>query len=338
MKVLVTGAAGFIGGATCKALLGAGHTVVGIDNLNDYYEVELKEARLQDISQSSHGDKFSFVQLGIEDKEGVAALFKEEGFDKVVHLAAQAGVRYSIENPHAYVDSNLVGFVNVLEGCRHENIKHLVYSSSSSVYGANETMPFIESDNVDHPVSLYAATKKANELMAHSYSHLYGLPTTGLRFFTVYGPWGRPDMALFKFTKAILAGDEIQVYNYGDHYRDFTYVDDIVDGVLKALDNNAASDESWSGKTPNPSTSKAPYRIYNIGAHEPVHLLSFIETLENALGVKAKKNLLPIQAGDVPATYANVDALNKNTGYMPKVSITEGITNFVSWYRSYYKI
>lgn len=338
MKILVTGAAGFIGAAVSKTLLAQGHSVVGIDNLNDYYDVELKKARLQDISDAPSGKGFSFHQLGVEDRDGVASLFASEKFDQVVHLAAQAGVRYSIENPHAYVDSNLVGFVNVLEGCRHNDVKHLVYASSSSVYGANEIMPFVESDNVDHPVSLYAASKKANELMAHTYSHLYGLPTTGLRFFTVYGPWGRPDMALFKFTKAILAGEEIQVYNYGDHYRDFTYIDDIVDGIIKSLKNTAVPDASWNGKQPNPSTSKAPYRVYNIGAHEPVHLLSFIETLEEALGVEAKKQLLPIQAGDVPATYANVDALGESTGYKPETSIKEGIGNFVKWYKAYYKV
>ena len=338
MKVLVTGAAGFIGSATCKILLKNGHSVVGLDNLNSYYEVSLKESRIKDIQSMEQASAFTFVEAGIEERELVQKLFDTEKFDKVIHLAAQAGVRYSLENPHAYVDSNLVGFVNVLEGCRHNNVKHLVYASSSSVYGANETMPFVESDNVDHPVSLYAASKKANELMAHTYSHLYSLPTTGLRFFTVYGPWGRPDMALFKFTKAILEGEEIQVYNYGDHYRDFTYIDDIVDGIIKALNDVAKPDTDWNGKNPNPSTSKAPYRVYNIGAHDPVHLLSFIETLEDALGVKAKKQLLPIQPGDVPATYANVDALGNSTGYQPKTSVKEGVQNFVAWYKDYYQI
>lgn len=338
MKILVTGAAGFIGAAVSKALLSKGHSVVGLDNLNDYYDVELKRSRLSNIQKAPNGNEFSFSELGVEDRDGVSNLFATENFDQVVHLAAQAGVRYSIENPHAYVDSNLVGFVNILEGCRHNNIKHLVYASSSSVYGANETMPFVESDNVDHPVSLYAASKKANELMAHTYSHLYNLPTTGLRFFTVYGPWGRPDMALFKFTKAILEGDEIQVYNYGDHYRDFTYIDDIVDGITKALDNVASADPAWTGKEPNPSTSKSPYKVFNIGAHEPVHLLTFIETLEEAIGVKAKKKLLPIQAGDVPATYADVKALGNATGYKPSTSIKEGIANFVIWYKDYYRI
>jgi len=338
MKILVTGAAGFIGAAVSKSLLSRGHSVVGLDNLNDYYDVGLKKARLQDIESTFEDAEFLFHELPVEERERVSELFTNENFDQVVHLAAQAGVRYSIENPHAYVDSNLVGFVNILEGCRHNDVKHLVYASSSSVYGANETMPFVESDNVDHPVSLYAATKKANELMAHTYSHLYNLPTTGLRFFTVYGPWGRPDMALFKFTKAILAGEEIPVYNYGDHYRDFTYIDDIVDGIVKALNHTAEPDATWTGKSPNPSTSKAPYRVFNIGAHEPVHLLSFIETLEEALGVEAKKQLLPMQAGDVPATYANVDALEKVTGYKPSVSIKEGIGNFVKWYKDYYGV
>ena len=338
MRILVTGAAGFIGSAVSKYLLNQGHSVVGVDSLNDYYEVELKQSRLKDINATKNGKNFWFKEFGIENREAIGELFEKEKFDKVVHLAAQAGVRYSIENPHAYVDSNLVGFVNILEGCRHNDVKHLVYASSSSVYGANETMPFVESDNVDHPVSLYAATKKANELMAHTYSHLYNLPTTGLRFFTVYGPWGRPDMALFKFTKAILAGEEIPVYNYGDHYRDFTYIDDIVDGIVKALNHTAEPDATWTGKSPNPSTSKAPYRVFNIGAHEPVHLLSFIETLEEALGVEAKKQLLPMQAGDVPATYANVDALEKVTGYKPSVSIKEGIGYFVKWYKDYYGV
>ncbi len=338
MKILVTGAAGFIGAAVAEHFLSNGDEVVGIDNLNDYYEVELKEARLQRIKNLPEGSKFTFHKIGVEERGPIASLFNTEKFDRVVHLAAQAGVRYSIENPHAYVDSNLVGFVNILEGCRHNHIQHLVYASSSSVYGANEVTPFSETDNVDHPVSLYAATKKANELMAHTYSHLYNLPTTGLRFFTVYGPWGRPDMALFKFTKAILAGEEISVYNYGDHYRDFTYIDDIVDGIVKALETTATPDESWSGKSPNPSSSKAPYRVYNIGAHDPVHLLSFIETLEDALGIKAKKNLLPMQPGDVLATYANVDALGKAADYKPKTPVKEGINKFVNWYRDYYKV
>lgn len=338
MKILVTGAAGFIGSAVSRYLLNRGDTVVGLDNLNDYYEVSLKEARLATLTTGPHSDSFSFIEGGVEDRELIASLFADSQFDRVVHLAAQAGVRYSIENPNAYVDANIVGFVNVLEGCRHNNVAHLVYASSSSVYGANETMPFSEAHNVDHPVSLYAASKKANELMAHTYSHLYQLPTTGLRFFTVYGPWGRPDMALFKFTKSMLEGKEIQVYNYGDHHRDFTYIDDIVEGVVRALDRPAAPDDTWSGKTPNPATSKAPYRVYNIGAQKPVHLLSFIETLESALGVKAKKALLPMQPGDVQATYANVDNLANDTGYRPSTSIETGIQAFVDWYRDYYKV
>ena len=276
--------------------------------------------------------------MGVEDREACAELFANEKFDRVVHLAAQAGVRYSIENPNAYVDANLVGFMNILEGCRHNKVEHLVYASSSSVYGANETMPFSEQHNVDHPVSLYAASKKANELMAHTYSHLYGLPTTGLRFFTVYGPWGRPDMALFKFTKAILAGETIQVYNYGNHRRDFTYIDDIVEGVIRTLDRPAQTDESWQGTAPNPATSKAPWRVYNIGAQNPVNLLKFIETLEQALGVKAEKELLPMQPGDVPDTYADVESLVNDTGYRPSVNIEQGIGEFVKWYRAFYKV
>ena len=338
MKILVTGAAGFIGAAVSAYLLKRGDTVVGIDNLNDYYEVSLKQARLNNLTSGPHSDAFSFIQGGVEDRELMRQLFVQHGFDRVVHLAAQAGVRYSIENPNAYVDANLVGFMNVLEGCRHNQVEHLVYASSSSVYGANETMPFSESHNVDHPVSLYAASKKANELMAHTYSHLYQLPTTGLRFFTVYGPWGRPDMALFKFTKAMLEGKEIQVFNYGDHYRDFTYIDDIVEGVIRTLDTPAMPDDTWDGKHPNPATSKAPYRVYNIGAQKPVHLLSFIETLESALGVEAKKALLPMQPGDVQATYANVDALANDTGYRPSTSIQTGIGAFVEWYRDYYQV
>ena len=285
MKILVTGAAGFIGAAVSQYLINRGDQVVGIDNINDYYDVNLKHARLDEIKSSSTADLFSFTEMGVEERDKMAALFEEHKFDRVVHLAAQAGVRYSLENPNAYVDSNIVGFVNILEGCRHNKVEHLVYASSSSVYGANETMPFSEQHNVDHQVSLYAASKKANELMAHTYSHLYNLPTTGLRFFTVYGPWGRPDMALFKFTKAILEGKTIQVYNYGNHRRDFTYIDDIVEGVIRSLDNVAKPNESWDGGNPDPSTSKAPYKVYNIGAQTPVHLLKFIETLESALGL-----------------------------------------------------
>ncbi len=338
MKILVTGAAGFIGAAVSQYLINRGDQVVGIDNINDYYDVNLKLARLNEIKSSTAADLFSFVEMGVEERDKMAALFEEHKFDRVVHLAAQAGVRYSLENPNAYVDSNIVGFVNILEGCRHNKVEHLVYASSSSVYGANETMPFSEQHNVDHQVSLYAASKKANELMAHTYSHLYNLPTTGLRFFTVYGPWGRPDMALFKFTKAILEGKTIQVYNYGNHRRDFTYIDDIVEGVIRSLDNVAKPNESWDGSNPDPSTSKAPYKVYNIGAQTPVHLLKFIETLESALGIEAKKELLPMQPGDVPDTYADVSSLVNDTGYQPSTDVETGVKAFVDWYRDFYKI
>ncbi len=337
MKILVTGAAGFIGAAVSQYLINRGDTVVGIDNINDYYDVNLKHARLETLQASDASDKFSFIQMGVEERDAMAQLFEEQKFDRVVHLAAQAGVRYSIENPHAYVDANLVGFMNILEGCRHNRVEHLVYASSSSVYGANETMPFSEQHNVDHPVSLYAASKKANELMAHTYSHLYDLPTTGLRFFTVYGPWGRPDMALFKFTKAILEGETIKVFNYGNHHRDFTYIDDIVEGVVRSLDRVAQSNSDWSGKNPDPSSSKAPWKVYNIGAQTPVHLLKFIETLEEALGIEAKKELLPMQPGDVPDTYADVEALVKDTGYRPTTTMKEGVGEFVKWYRDFYQ-
>ncbi|WP_334049551.1 NAD-dependent epimerase [Alteromonas gracilis] len=338
MKILVTGAAGFIGAAVSQYLINRGDQVVGIDNINNYYDVSLKYARLNEIKSSTAADLFSFVEMGVEERDKMAALFEEHKFDRVVHLAAQAGVRYSLENPNAYVDSNIVGFVNILEGCRHNKVEHLVYASSSSVYGANETMPFSEQHNVDHQVSLYAASKKANELMAHTYSHLYNLPTTGLRFFTVYGPWGRPDMALFKFTKAILEGKTIQVYNYGNHRRDFTYIDDIVEGVIRSLDNVAKPNESWDGSNPDPSTSKAPYKVYNIGAQTPVHLLKFIETLESALGIEAKKELLPMQPGDVPDTYADVSSLVNDTGYQPSTDVETGVKAFVDWYRDFYKI
>ncbi|MAN43983.1 MAG: capsular biosynthesis protein CpsI [Alteromonas sp.] len=338
MKILVTGAAGFIGAAVSQYLINRGDQVVGIDNINDYYDVNLKHARLDEIKSSSAADLFSFIEMGVEERDKMAALFEEHKFDRVVHLAAQAGVRYSLENPNAYVDSNIVGFVNILEGCRHNNVEHLVYASSSSVYGANETMPFSEQHNVDHQVSLYAASKKANELMAHTYSHLYNLPTTGLRFFTVYGPWGRPDMALFKFTKAILEGKTIQVYNYGNHRRDFTYIDDIVEGVIRSLDNVAKPNENWDGSNPDPSTSKAPYKVYNIGAQTPVHLLKFIETLESALGIEAKKELLPMQPGDVPDTYADVSSLVEDTGYQPSTDVETGVKAFVDWYRDFYKV
>ena len=338
MKILVTGAAGFIGAAVSQYLINRGDQVVGIDNINDYYDVNLKHARLDEVKSSTAADLFSFIEMGVEDRDKMAALFEEHKFDRVVHLAAQAGVRYSLENPNAYVDSNIVGFVNILEGCRHNKVEHLVYASSSSVYGANETMPFSEQHNVDHQVSLYAASKKANELMAHTYSHLYNLPTTGLRFFTVYGPWGRPDMALFKFTKAILEGKTIQVYNYGNHRRDFTYIDDIVEGVIRSLDNVAKPNENWDGSNPDPSTSKAPYKVYNIGAQTPVHLLKFIETLESALGIEAKKELLPMQPGDVPDTYADVSSLVEDTGYQPSTDVETGVKAFVDWYRDFYKV
>jgi UDP-glucuronate 4-epimerase len=338
MKILVTGAAGFIGAAVSQYLINRGDEVVGIDNINDYYDTALKYARLDSIKSSETADNFTFIKVGVEDRDAIASLFETQQFDRVVHLAAQAGVRYSIENPNAYVDSNLVGFVNILEGCRHNKVGHLVYASSSSVYGANETMPFSEHHNVDHQVSLYAASKKANELMAHTYSHLYDLPTTGLRFFTVYGPWGRPDMALFKFTKAILEGKTIDVYNYGNHRRDFTYIDDIVEGVVRTLDRVATPNGAWSGEKPDPSSSKAPYKVYNIGAQTPVHLLSFIETLEKALGVEAKKALLPMQPGDVPDTYADVSSLVADTGYKPSTSVETGVKAFVDWYRGFYNI
>jgi len=332
-RILVTGAAGFIGFHLSQRFLARGDSVVGLDNLNDYYEVSLKEERLKQLTGK---ESFSFVCLDLADRKGMAELFAKERFDVVVNLAAQAGVRYSLVNPHAYIDANLVGFTNILEGCRHHEIKHLVYASSSSVYGANTTMPFSVHDNVDHPVSLYAASKKANELMAHTYSHLYNLPTTGLRFFTVYGPWGRPDMALFLFTKAILAGKPIDVFNHGKMRRDFTYVDDIVEGVVRVADNVAAPNPTWSGDAPDPGTSKAPYRIYNIGNHSPVELMHLIEVLETALGKKAEKNFLPIQPGDVPATYADVDDLVRDVGFKPETPIEVGVERFVAWYREYY--
>ncbi|WP_395344594.1 NAD-dependent epimerase [Ningiella sp. W23] len=337
MKILVTGAAGFIGAHTVKALLRDNIDIVGIDNINDYYDVSLKHARLDWINESENAGLFRFIKMDIADRESMEALFKDHAFDRVIHLAAQAGVRYSIENPHAYIDANIIGFMNILEGCRHHNIDHLVYASSSSVYGANESMPFSVTNNVDHPVSLYAASKKANELMAHTYSNLYGLPTTGLRFFTVYGPWGRPDMAPFKFTKAISEETPIDVYNYGNHQRDFTYIDDIVTGVIQATMHIATADPTWDGKAPNPSTSKVPWRIYNIGAQTPVHLLSFIETIEKALGKTAKKNMLPMQPGDVEATYADVASLSKDVGYKATTNLEVGISAFVDWYQAYYQ-
>ena len=331
--VLVTGAAGFIGYHVARRLLERGETVLGLDNLNDYYDVRLKKARLAQLKPFK---KFEFRKLDLVNRKGMAALFAKHKFRRVVHLAAQAGVRYSLVNPHAYTDSNVVGFMNVLEGCRHAKVEHLVYASTSSVYGGNTRMPFSVHDNVDHPVSLYAATKKANELMAHTYAHLYGIPCTGLRFFTVYGPWGRPDMALFLFTKAILAGKPIDVFNHGNMKRDFTYIDDIVEGVVRALDRPARPDPAWSGETPNSATSSAPYRLYNIGNHQPVELLRFIEMLERALGKPAKKNLLPMQPGDVPATYADVQDLVDDVGFKPDTPLEEGIKKFVEWYRGYY--
>ena len=338
MKVLVTGAAGFIGYHTSLALLARGDTVVGVDNLNDYYEVSLKEARLASIGEHEASDRFTFHHLDIADREPLLELFSNERFDRVVNLAAQAGVRYGTINPFAYIDSNIVGFLNVLEGCRHNDVEHLVYASSSSVYGANEVLPFSVHDNVDHPLSLYAATKKSNELMAHSYSHLYGLPTTGLRFFTVYGPWGRPDMALFLFTDAILNDRPIDVFNYGKHKRDFTYIDDIVEGVLRTLDHTATPNEAWSGTEPDPGTSRAPFRVYNIGNNNPVDRMDYIETIEQCVWKVAEKNLKPLQPGDVPDTYADVDSLVEDVGYKPKTPVSDGIRHFVDWYLEYYAV
>lgn len=334
MKILVTGAAGFIGAAVAQRLLERGDTVLGIDNLSDYYDVSLKEARLARFSEYSN---FTFHKLDLADREGVEKLFPKNEFDTVVHLAAQAGVRHSIDNPHAYIDANLVGFGNVLEGCRHADIKHLVFASSSSVYGANTKLPFSEHDNVDHPVSLYAASKKANELMAHCYAHLYGLPSTGLRFFTVYGPWGRPDMALFKFTKGILEETPIPVFNQGNMIRDFTYIDDIVEGVIRVIDRPAQPEPNWSGDSPDPATSYAPYRIYNIGNNRPVELMTYIQVLEDCLGKKAQIEFLPMQDGDVAATCADVDNLEADVGFRPKTTVETGITHFVTWYKDYYK-
>lgn len=336
MTILVTGAAGFIGYHTCRYLIERGDQVVGIDNINDYYDVNLKHARLHQLEQCADSARFEFRKLDLASRTDLAALFDEFNFEKVINLAAQAGVRYAAVNPYAYVDSNIVGFVNILECCRHHDVAHLVYASSSSVYGANESLPFSEHDNVDHPVSLYAATKKSNELMAHAYSHLYNLPTTGLRFFTVYGPWGRPDMALFLFAKSILAGVPIDVFNYGNHIRDFTYIDDIVEGVVRVLDHSARPNPNWDGKVPDPATSTAPWRVYNIGNNSPVNLMDYIETLETRLGKTAEKNLKPMQPGDVPDTYADVTALVEDLGYRPSTTIDEGIDRFVTWYLDYY--
>ncbi len=334
MKILVTGAAGFIGFHVSQILLDRGDEVVGLDNLNDYYDVSLKNARL-DILKGH--PRFRFVKLDLADRPGMAALFEREKFHRVINLAAQAGVRYSIKNPLAYIDSNVVGFANILEGCRHNAVEHVVYASTSSVYGANTAMPFSVHQNVDHPLSFYAATKKANELMAHTYSHLYGLPTTGLRFFTVYGPWGRPDMALFMFTKNILEGRPIDVFNYGHHRRDFTFIDDIAQGVVRSMDRVATGNAGWNSDVPDPATSKAPYRLYNIGNNEPVELLRYIELIEQCLGKKAQKNLLPLQPGDVPDTFADIDDLVNDVGYRPATSVEVGVEKFVRWYVDYYK-
>ena len=335
MRILVTGTAGFIGSTLSIRLLERGDEVIGVDNVNDYYDPSLKEARLERLKKY---ENFTEVRISLEDKAAIDDVFSTYKPQKVVNLAAQAGVRYSLENPQAYIDANIVGFTNILEGCRHNKVEHLVYASSSSVYGANESMPFSVHDNVDHPVSLYAATKKANELMAHTYSHLFDLPTTGLRFFTVYGPWGRPDMALFMFTKNIIEGKPIDVFNYGKHKRDFTYIDDIVEGVIRTLDNVAEPNPEWTGVTPDSATSKAPYKIYNIGSNKPCELMRYIEIIEECVGKKAEMNLLPLQPGDVPATYADVDALIKDVDYKPSTSIEEGVAKFVEWYRDFYKV
>ena len=332
---LVTGAAGFIGMHVSQRLLARGDAVVGLDNLNDYYDPTLKQARLARLMPSAN---FRFVEMDVADRSGIPALFAGQRFDAVIHLAAQAGVRYSLQNPHAYVDSNLVGFVNILEGCRHSAVGHLVYASSSSVYGGNTKLPFSEHDNIDHPVSLYAATKKANELMAHTYSHLYRLPTSGLRFFTVYGPWGRPDMALFLFTRAMLEQRPIDVFNHGNMIRDFTFVDDIVEGILRVVDKPAAPAADFDPGQPDPATSNAPYRVFNIGNNQPVKLMEYIEAIETALGVVAEKRFLPMQAGDVPATSANVDVLRDWVGFAPNTPVQEGVRRFVAWYRDYYQL
>jgi len=335
VKILVTGAAGFIGFYTSKQLLERGDTVVGLDNFNDYYDVSLKESRAAILDNF---ENFKLARIDLADRAAMEALFADEKFDKVINLAAQAGVRYSIENPHSYIDSNVVGFLNILEGCRHNNVQHLTYASSSSVYGANTTMPFSIHQNVDHPLALYGATKKANELMAHTYSNLYALPTTGLRFFTVYGPYGRPDMALFMFTKNIIEGKPIDVFNYGKHRRDFTYIDDIVEGVVRTMDHTAQPNEDWDPANPDPGTSMAPYRIYNIGNSQPVELMSYIEAIEDCLGMKAEKNLLPLQAGDVPDTWADTSDLVADVDYQPSTPIEVGVKNFVDWYLEFYDI
>lgn len=335
MNFLVTGAAGFIGFHVSQRLLAAGHQVVGIDNLNDYYDVNLKHARLN-LIKADLG--FTFIEMDLADRDAMASLFDQQKFQRVIHLGAQAGVRYSIENPHAYADSNLTGHLNILEGCRHHKIEHLLYASSSSVYGLNRKMPFSTEDSVDHPVSLYAATKKANELMSHTYSHLYQLPTTGLRFFTVYGPWGRPDMALFKFTRAMIAGEAIDVYNQGQMKRDFTYIDDIAEAIVRLQDVIPQQDDNWTVETGSPATSSAPYRVYNIGNSQPVTLMSYIEAIEKALGITAKKNLMPMQPGDVLETSADTEALFKAIGFKPQTGVEEGVKNFVDWYRDFYRV
>ena len=332
MKVLVTGSAGFIGSALSIRLLERGDDVVGLDNHNNYYDPDLKEARL---SRHIDNPKYEHIRADIEDKKLITEIFESYKFDGVINLAAQAGVRYSIENPHAYLNSNILGFGNILEGCRNSRISHLVYASSSSVYGSNTEMPFSIHHNVDHPLSLYAASKKANELMAHTYSHLYKLPTTGLRFFTVYGPWGRPDMALFKFTDAILSGKKIQVFNYGKHRRDFTYIDDIVEGVVRVLDKPAESNPNWSGEAPDPGSSLAPWRVYNIGNNSPVELMDYISAIEDSLGIKVEKELLPLQPGDVPDTFADVDDLVRDFDYKPSINVKEGVEKFIDWYKEY---
>ncbi|MEL6289224.1 MAG: NAD-dependent epimerase [Pseudomonadota bacterium] len=333
MTILVTGTAGFIGYHTAEALLQRGETVIGVDNINDYYDPQLKRARLERLQPH---ERFSFHQIDVAKRDDLARVFDAHPIDRVIHLAAQAGVRYSIENPSAYIDANLVGFSNILEACRHADVRHLAYASSSSVYGANRALPFSVHDNVDHPLSLYAATKKSNELMAHAYAHLFNLPVTGLRFFTVYGPWGRPDMALFLFTKNILAGRPIDVFNNGNHARDFTYIDDIVEGVIRVLDRPPAGDPNWQGEAPDPATSRAPYRVYNIGNNAPVELMHFIACIEQAVGRKAELNMLPLQPGDVEKTYADIEALTRDTGFRPATSIEDGIARFVKWYRAYY--
>ena len=335
MNFLVTGAAGFIGFHVSQRLLAAGNQVVGIDNLNDYYDVNLKHARLN-LIKADPG--FTFIEMDLADRDAMASLFDQQKFQRVIHLGAQAGVRYSIENPHAYADSNLTGHLNILEGCRHHKIEHLLYASSSSVYGLNRKMPFSTEDSVDHPVSLYAATKKANELMSHTYSHLYQLPTTGLRFFTVYGPWGRPDMALFKFTRAMIAGEAIDVYNQGQMKRDFTYIDDIAEAIVRLQDVIPQQDDNWTVETGSPATSSAPYRVYNIGNSQPVTLMNYIEAIEKALCITAKKNLMPMQPGDVLETSADTEALFKAIGFKPQTGVEEGVKNFVDWYRDFYRV